>query len=177
LKPTGQHFARFGGMRRLTRILVALDFDRPSASALDYAIELARQVDASVAVLHTYELPIYGFPDGSIIASSELAASTLDRAQGTLAALCDARRDSGVELTQIVQAGTAWEEVNRVADEISADLIVIGTHGRRGLSRALHGSVAEQIVRTATRPVLTVHEKIEPSLHVACVPVTADLSR
>jgi len=44
-----------------------------------------------------------------------------------------------------------------VADEIDADLIVIGTHGRRGLARALLGSVAENVVRTARRPILTIH--------------------
>jgi nucleotide-binding universal stress UspA family protein len=50
----------------------------------------------------------------------------------------------------------AWEEINAVAEEIDADLVVIGTHGRRGLARALLGSVAEHVVRTGRRPIVTI---------------------
>ncbi len=148
------------------RILVATDFSEASQTALDYAVDLAKQLGANVTVLHAYELPIYGFPDGAFIASAEMAATIMSGAQAGVAALCEKRKGRGVELTQVVRQGIAWEEVHRVADEVGADLIVIGTHGRKGISRALLGSVAEKIIRTATRPVLTVHEKIEPSLHV-----------
>ena len=57
----------------------------------------------------------------------------------------------------ILRDGVAWEEVNAVAKEIDANLIVIGTHGRRGLARALLGSVAENVIRTSTIPVLVIH--------------------
>ena len=57
----------------------------------------------------------------------------------------------------VLRTGNPYEETNRVAEEIGADIIVIGTHGRRGLARALLGSIAENIIRTATRPVLVVH--------------------
>ena len=50
-----------------------------------------------------------------------------------------------------------WEEINAVANEVNADLIIIGTHGRKGLARALLGSVAENVIRTATVPVLAIH--------------------
>ena len=57
----------------------------------------------------------------------------------------------------VLRQGMPFEEVNSVAAEVDADLIILGTHGRRGLSRALLGSVAESVIRTATRPVLTIH--------------------
>jgi nucleotide-binding universal stress UspA family protein len=50
-----------------------------------------------------------------------------------------------------------YEEINKVAEQLDCDLIVIGTHGRRGLARALLGSVAEKVIRTSTRPVLAIH--------------------
>jgi nucleotide-binding universal stress UspA family protein len=53
--------------------------------------------------------------------------------------------------------GAAWDEINAVAAETKADLIVVGTHGRRGLARALLGSTAERVIRTATLPVFVVH--------------------
>jgi nucleotide-binding universal stress UspA family protein len=53
--------------------------------------------------------------------------------------------------------GAPWEEINKVAEETGAGLIVAATHGRRGLTRALLGSVAERLMRTATLPVLIIH--------------------
>ena len=53
----------------------------------------------------------------------------------------------------VLREGIAWEEINKVAEELQVDLVVIGTHGRKGLARALLGSVAEKVVRTSHRPV------------------------
>ncbi|MGO9838639.1 MAG: universal stress protein [Polyangiaceae bacterium] len=63
----------------------------------------------------------------------------------------------GVAIDSTLRQGPVWSEILAAAKSPKADLIVIGTHGRRGLSRALLGSVAERIVRTAPCPVLTVH--------------------
>ncbi len=139
------------------RILVATDFSDPSNAALDYAIALAKALGAKITLAHVYELPVYGFPSGAMVATAEFAAQIMTSAQEAASAACEKRKDVGVEITPVVREGSTWEEVHRIADEVSADLIVIGTHGRRGISHALLGSVAEKIVRTATRPVLTVH--------------------
>lgn len=139
------------------RILVATDFSETADAAFDYAVDLAKQLGAKVVVMHAYELPVYGFPSGALVASVEMATRIMSGAQEALEAACKARASSGVEISQVVRQGVAWEEVHRVADEVNADLIIIGTHGRKGLSRALLGSVAEKIIRTSTRPVLTIH--------------------
>jgi len=140
------------------RILVATDFSETADAALDYAVALAKELHANVIIMHAYELPIYGFPSGALVASAEMASRIMTGAQEGVAAAAEARADRGVEIAQVVRQGMPWEEVHRVADEMNADLIVIGTHGRKGLARALLGSVAEKIIRTSTRPVLTIHK-------------------
>lgn len=144
-------------MLALRKILVPVDFTESSDRALDYALELAQPFEASIYVMHAYEVPVYGFPDGAFIANGDVAARISTAAQKALDALVNGRKDKGVQLQAILRTGVAWEETNLVADELNADLIVISTHGRRGLARALLGSVAENIIRTTTRPVLVVH--------------------
>lgn len=138
------------------KILVGTDFSETSDRALDYAIELASRLGATVTVLHAYELPIVGFPDGAFIASADVASRLATAAQSGLDTAVSTRAGRGVELAKILRQDAPWDAVNSVAKEIGADLVVVGTHGRRGLSHALLGSVAEKIIRTAHIPVLTV---------------------
>jgi len=140
------------------RILVPIDFTDLSAAALDWAIELAASVGASVTVMHSYAIPMVGFPDGALIPSATAATGLGEAAQKALEeVVAKRRRPGGVPLESLLREGDAWEEIQHVADEMNADLIVIGTHGRHGLARALLGSVAERVIRTAHRPVLTLH--------------------
>lgn len=143
-------------MTALRRILVPTDFTETSERALDWALSLAERLGASVTVMHSYELPIASFPDGAIIATPEIAARIADASQQALAQTVERRKQRGVPLEAVLREGAAWEEINAVADAIDADLVVIGTHGRRGLARALLGSVAENVVRTAHRPIVTI---------------------
>ncbi len=143
-------------MLQLRRILVPVDFSETSDRALDEAIELASKFGATITVLHAYQIPVYGFPDGAFITGADIASQLSSAAQQRLDALVQARRAKGVELTAVLRSGVPWEEIDAVAKTSGADLIVIGTHGRRGLSRALLGSVAENVIRTTTLPVLTI---------------------
>ena len=144
-------------MLSITRILVPTDFTETSDRALDYAIALAEKVGAKVTVMHAYEIPIVGFPDGALIATADVATRIANVSQEALDALVKRRAVGGVTFDAILRDGVAYEEIGKVADEIGADLIIIGTHGRRGIARALLGSVAENVIRTSTRPVLTIH--------------------
>jgi nucleotide-binding universal stress UspA family protein len=107
--------------------------------------------------MHAYEIPVLGVPDGALIATPELAARLADAARTALDATLKRLEGRGVQVQGILREGVAWEEIEHVADQIDADVIVIGTHGRRGIARALLGSVAENVIRTAQRPVLTIH--------------------
>jgi len=137
-------------------ILVATDFSDISERATAYAIDLAGQLGARVTFLHVYELPVYVFFDGALAVTSDLAGSLSAAADGAMATLVARQKASGVPAEGRVSVGSPADEVQRVAEEIKADLIVVGTHGRRGLARAFLGSVAEIVVRTSTRPVLVV---------------------
>ena len=149
-------------MLEIKRILAPIDFTEISDHALDYAVDLAQQLGASVTVMHAYELPIYGFPDGALVATVEVVARISQASQEALQAAVSARQDRGVPLTAVLRDGVPWEEIVRVASEINTDLIVLGTHGRRGLRRAILGSVAENVIRTSMRPVLAIHAKDAP---------------
>jgi nucleotide-binding universal stress UspA family protein len=143
-------------MAELRRILVPTDFTETSDRALEWALDLAKRLGAVVTILHAYEIPIVGFPDGAIIATPEIAGRISDASKAALESTLARARDRGVTVDSVLREGVPWEEINAVADAIDADLVVIGTHGRRGLTRALLGSVAENVVRTAHRPIVTI---------------------
>lgn len=150
-------------MLTIARILVPTDFTESSDRALDYAVALAERLGAKITVMHSYEIPIVGFPDGALVASADIATRIADASTQALQKIVDRYAARGVQLESVLREGVAYEEIRSVADEMDADLIVIGTHGRRGLARALLGSVAENVIRTVTRPVLAIHH--EPEEH------------
>ena len=148
-------------MFKLQLLMVPVDFSEASERALDYAIELARPFGARICVVHVYQLPVYSFPDGVFMPGAEMAVQLSTAAQKSLDALITNKGDAGVALQPLLLEGTPWEEINRVAMEQKADMIVLGTHGRRGFTRALMGSVAETVIRTAVIPVLAIREPHE----------------
>lgn len=143
-------------MFRAKNVLVAVDFSETSDHAVETAIELANKFDGKVTLLHAYEIPALGFPDGVLVASSEVVARISTAAQTALHTLAE-KYKGRAPIETVLKTGVAYETVNKVAEDTNADVIVIGTHGRRGIARALLGSVAENVIRTATRPVLVVH--------------------
>jgi nucleotide-binding universal stress UspA family protein len=141
----------------IRRILVPVDFVEHTDRLLDYAIEFANKFNAAITLVHAYQIPVFGFPDGGYIAAADVATQMSNAAQGRLDSLVESRKTSGVPIDGVLRDGIAWEEINAVAAEVKADIIIIGTHGRRGLARALLGSVAENVIRTSTLPVLVIH--------------------
>jgi nucleotide-binding universal stress UspA family protein len=137
-------------------ILVPHDFSDTAQQALSFAIELAGKLGSKLTVVHAYEVPSYGYPDG-VALTAEVASSIRKAAETALEGVASRARRPGLEVQSLLRQGPAWSEINASAREIHADLIVMGTHGRHGLARALLGSVAEKVVRTAPCPVLTVH--------------------
>jgi nucleotide-binding universal stress UspA family protein len=144
-------------MLTIRHILAPIDFTENSSRALAYAIELAEKFDAKLTILHAYQLPVYGFPDGAYIAPPEMATDIANAAQKALNTAASTYRDRPVTIATLLRQGVPWEEITAAASELGADLIVIGTHGRHGLARALLGSVAENVIRTSPLPVLTLH--------------------
>ena len=138
------------------QMVVATDFSESSQCALDLAVELAQKFEAELTLVHSWEAPSYSYGGGlylpvDLVTPIEQAAVTQLSIGLTDLRLRLPRAQS------MLRAGIAWEEVLAAATQVNADLIVLGTHGRRGLNRALLGSVAEKVVRMARIPVLTVH--------------------
>lgn len=147
-------------MRVFRRILHATDFSSASRPAWAKAIALARQNRAALQVAHALPplaLPVggdFGFvPSGTYEAIDRRARQ---HAQKQLTALIGRARKAGVRATAVLLDGAPDDQVPRAARRMRADLIVIGTHGRTGISKVLIGSVAERLVRLAPCPVLTV---------------------
>jgi nucleotide-binding universal stress UspA family protein len=138
-------------------ILVPHDFSETAQAAFDYAVELANKLKARITVMHAYELPSYGYPDG-IAFTAEVAGNIQRASEDGLEAVAAKANQPGLEIGKVLRQGSAWSQIDAVAKELKADLIVMGTHGRQGITRALLGSVAEKVVRTAPCPVLTVRE-------------------
>lgn len=138
-------------------ILVPTDFGEPAEAALTAALEYAKVFGSEIVLLHAFEVPVVGFPDGAVVATAELTSRILEGAQAALDRQVMSHEGSGVPIRGVIKQGDPYRVVNETAQEVGAGLIAIGTHGRKGLSRALLGSVAERVVRTAQVPVLTVH--------------------
>jgi nucleotide-binding universal stress UspA family protein len=133
-------------------ILFATDFGEPAEKAEVVAVALALELGARLSILHVYTIPAPLYAGAVTWPTEDLAAAARGALTETLARV----EQRGATCDGILEMGTAWERIVATAKERDIDLIVVGTHGRRGLNRALLGSVAERVVRLSPVPVLTV---------------------
>jgi nucleotide-binding universal stress UspA family protein len=136
-----------------TNLLVPIDFSACSEHALDYACELAARLGARVHVINAIGDTL---PELSVALTDQMISSLRTSNATTLGALLEPRRKIAAFGEVRVVGGDARDAILQAAGDLRADLIVIGTHGRRGLSRVLLGSVAEDVLRRAPCPVLAV---------------------
>lgn len=137
-------------------ILVPTDLSDGAEEALDYACELARQFGATVHLLNVIGIPALGVPELGVALTSSVIDSMVRDNQVALEKLADSKRNLAPIGQVLLRTGDARDLINQTSKELGADLIVMSTHGRRGVSRALLGSVTESVVRSAACPVLTV---------------------
>ena len=137
-------------------LLTAVDFSAASDAALDVAVALARSFGASLHVVHSFELPIpavspyeVAIPDAYLEEARGAAARRLSEAVARA-------RAQGVEAQSHLAEGSPSSAIVRTAEELGADLVVMGTHGHTGLKHLVLGSVAERTLRHAPCSVLTV---------------------
>lgn len=131
-------------MQTIRPLVTGTDFSACAEQALELAVQLAGAARTGITLVHVCEPTV---DDGD-----EQRAL---RAREILTALALQHRQSGVEITSVLRSGRAWEKLDNVAAEVGASLIVIGRHGASGPSSEL-GCVAKHLVRSASRPVLTV---------------------
>ena len=142
-----------------SRILIAVDPDHPRAPAITTGVRLAELLGASLALLHVADADLAYAPEGGAPPEQLLAEERLSGRE-TLQSLL-ARLPDPEAATALVREGKPAEEIVRAAREWPADLIVLGTAGRKGLSRLLMGSIAEHVIRDAPCATLVVRDETE----------------
>jgi nucleotide-binding universal stress UspA family protein len=145
-------------VRRIRRIIHASDFSRVSRAAFAKAVDLAKAYRAELLVVHVLSVVPPFLGEGYVPPRvwEEIEASARAGAERQLNRLVARARRAGVRVKSLVVLGSPYEDIVRAAKRTRADLLVIGTHGRTGLTKVLLGSVAERALRTASCPVLTV---------------------
>jgi len=148
-------------MIKVHRILHPTDFSKASSPAFAKALELAKQNRAELTLLHvrTTVTPYLG--DGYVSPKTyeDLEASSRRWAEKQIASLVAKAKKANVRVRGILGQGVPYDQIARLARSKRAELIVMGTHGRTGISKFFMGSVAERVIPLAPCPVLTVRGK------------------
>ena len=138
----------------LKTIVMATDFSEASLIALETALSLASENSASLYLLHVMEFPASEDPDGSGLGA---VVEKLDRdSMERLRDLIPEKGKRTLNIQTLVRHGAPAEQISALARETNADLIVVGTHGRKGLARVFLGSTAEVLLRQAPCQTLVV---------------------
>jgi nucleotide-binding universal stress UspA family protein len=133
----------------IQHILVPLDFSADAEQALDAAMELAKQFQARLTLIHVIQLPVVTEVDlsGYYADIESSARQEMENYQKRVAA-------AGLAADVLLESGAPFRQIVDAAKTRQADLIVMGTHGRTGMQHLLIGSVAERVVRLAPCPVM-----------------------
>jgi universal stress protein A len=147
-------------MRLFHRIVVPTDFSSSSEEAWDLAQRVAETLGAEVVLVHVFvEPPPYGNaplgPSGATWQAFEHARKWVSEELEKWAARA---REKGIKARMVMRTGVPHQEIVELATDERSDLVIMGTHGRSGLSRVLLGSVAERVIHFAPCPVLTVRK-------------------
>jgi nucleotide-binding universal stress UspA family protein len=150
----------------LTRILWATDFSSSSMSSLPYAAALAHRYHSSIYLAHVVVPHLYPLVSPGAV---PYIGGLSEAASNRLTELSNSEQFEGIPRQTLLANGEVADELNRLVRDHQIDLIIVGTHGRRGLRRFLLGSVSEEIWRTSACPVLTVgpHVTKQPATEIA----------
>lgn len=143
-------------MEKIDKILVPTDFSGCSEAALSYAVFLAAQLRAAILLAHVMNgVGHVDFPSIYPLVDAELRNGLGQALERT----ADRWRREGIVFETHLLNGDPADEIGRAARTLECDLIVMGTHGRKGVAHLLMGSVAERVVRSAPVPVVTVRQR------------------
>lgn len=148
------------------QVLVPVDFSDCSLDALEYGIQIAKDFGATLSLLHVLE-PV-AYDDAHTLVQQDRLRSKLDL---QFKPYVDVIRSAGISVRQEIRGGVPVDTILDWAGAKDCDLIVMGTHGRRGISHVMRGSVAEGVLRRAPCPVLAVRDARFGSDHQWVVPI------
>lgn len=144
------------------RILVPTDGSDPAKPAIEMALDLAETHNAVLHVLYIVDQPSTVSGMGEGFSGLDDLLNTLEkRGQEATKAVVEQAKERSIETTTAVRRGNPHDDILSYAEDNDIDVIVMGTHGRTGVKRALLGSVTESVVRHSEIPVLTVHRDPE----------------
>lgn len=148
-------------MTSIRRILYATDYSKASRRAREKAVELAKDYDAELWVVHVIA-PTTAYLTEQEFGGAELymklEESAKQQAEISMKRLMAALEKAKIKAKSLLLRGSPHDQIIKAAKSKKVDIIVIGTHGRTGLSKLFMGSVAGRVVSTATCPVLTVRQ-------------------
>jgi universal stress protein A len=149
-------------------ILVPVDFSASSLAAVDHAVALAERFGSSIELLHVWSLPSALGPDEPVPLPDHPGETMSEYAEGQagefLQSMLVDLEERGARVRGKLERGEPVKTILDTARQGGHDLIVMGTHGRTGLAHLVRGSVAEQVVRRAPCPVLTIRV-VDAALH------------
>jgi nucleotide-binding universal stress UspA family protein len=137
-------------------IVVPTDGSENARRAADHAVGLAAASGATVHALSVVDATRLGPFTPTDVEISEIRSSLRREAEEATEVVVERCHDAGVDCVAAVRVGVPHQTIREYSEEVGADLVVVGTHGRTGLPRAMLGSVTERVVRTSDVPVLTV---------------------
>jgi nucleotide-binding universal stress UspA family protein len=141
---------------KLRKVLVPTDFSDSARHAFSYGVSFAREYKAELVLLHVVENLTVGYASDLFpVPLAEVFEEISGYAKVELKKLGDEARGKGLNVREMVIQGKPSAEIVRVAQEETADIIVLGTHGKGMLDKAIFGSTAERVIRRAPCPVLT----------------------
>jgi nucleotide-binding universal stress UspA family protein len=146
-------------MRQLKKVLCPTDFSETARVAARYAVSLAQSQHAEIELLHVHHVPLHRADVHAPQRVEELPHALQHELKQRLAQLKDELATPGVTIRTDLAVGVPHEAINASAERLGVDLIVLGSHGHSRVARLLLGSVTDRVLRTATRPVLTVPAK------------------
>jgi nucleotide-binding universal stress UspA family protein len=156
---------------KLTKILCPIDFSAGSQRAMRVAVRMAKVADAELVLAYVWYLPPMAYAGELVYPADAVEEMIEDEERGLQTAADEATALGAPRVTSRFLTGVPWEQiVELLRGDPAFDLVVMGTHGRSGLSRFLLGSVAESVVRHAPCPVLTVPDRDHAGTfqHVLC---------
>ncbi len=139
-------------------LVVAVDFSKCSEAAVEAAVSLAKTFKGVIHLVHAFDLPVPLFNPYAVSVPVAYVNEAREAASQKLEELSEKVRAEGVEVHSHLGEIPAAPTIVRVAEEVGADLVLVGTRGHTGVKHALLGSVAERTVRTAPCSVLTVKD-------------------
>jgi len=143
-------------MINIKNILCPIDYSIYSEKALSYAIEFAGKYGAKLFLMHVLDIRVYDINDPDLYNVNIVDKETINKLRERLLKCVNEDTKGRISVEAIVLQGVPFAEIIKASKEYDIDLIVLGTHGRTGLSHAIMGSVAEKVVRKSPCPVLTV---------------------